>query len=176
MARVTNQKPDAAGRRVKKAGEPPLASYAEKNITPTMESFVEWIEQQTGYKPDPMSVQLSGVLRSSFQKSQFNQDRLAARKAEKERLAQEVADRKAERAQAKEERAAARAAKAAEPKVAKATTAKAPAKTSTASTKAAPKATAKAAPARATAKKAAVAPTAARRRPAKPAAGDDSDF
>lgn len=176
MARVTNQKPDAAGRRVKKSGEPPMASYAEKNITPTMQAFCEWIEEQTGYKPDPMSVQLSGVLRSTFQKSDFNQNRLAERKAEKERIAQEIADRKAARAEAKAERAAARAAKAAEPKPEKKT-----ATVSKASAKAAPAKKASAAPKAAPAKRTAApakkstVPTATRRRAAKPA-GDDADF
>lgn len=171
--KTTNAKQDAAGRRVKKAGEPPLANYADKKITPVMEDFVSYIEEQTGYKVDPLSVQLSGVLRGRFQKSDFNQSRIAERKQAIVDEAEARAQRAEERAAAKEEREAARAArveaKANAPKVEKKAAAKPVAKA------AAAKPAAKAAPAKPVAKAGAkVTPLASRRRPA--AKGVDTDF
>lgn len=148
---ASTAKTDAAGRRVKKAGEPALASYVDKRITPVITDYVEWLKAETGYEVDPMSVQLSSALRGRFQKSEGNQQRMAARAAEieQERLDREAA--RVERAQRKADREAARAEKAAAPKAEKVV--KAPA------TKAAAKAT----PAKAS-----------RRRPA--AAATDEDF
>lgn len=60
---------------------PAQAHYASKDITPVMRDFIEYIERETGYKVDPMSVQLSSLLRGSFQKSPANQKRIAAQKA-----------------------------------------------------------------------------------------------
>lgn len=53
----------------KKPTSAPLAHYAEKSITPVMAEYVAWLKQQTGYDVDPLSVQLSGVLRPAFQKA-----------------------------------------------------------------------------------------------------------
>ncbi|QEO15616.1 hypothetical protein FLP10_15150 [Agromyces intestinalis] len=77
--------------------KPELAAYAEKAITPVMRDYIAWLEKETGYKVDPVSVQLSSMLRPAFQKSPGNQNRIADA---------------AERAAA---RRSARAAKAAEP-------------------------------------------------------------
>jgi hypothetical protein len=170
--KTTNAKTDAAGRRVKTAGEGALASYAEKTITPVMQDFADFLTSQTGYKVDPMSVQLGSALRGTFQKSQFNQDRIATRAQEREAEAtaklQRAADREAARVAKEQEKAdraaskeAAAAAKAAAPKPEKA--AKAPAKA------AATKAT------KAPAKSAKVTPLASRRRPAS-SSTKQSDF
>lgn len=74
---------------------PPRAHYAEKEITLVMETFVAYIEAQTGYKADPRSVQLSGVLRGAFQKSEGNQRRLADQKAATQARAERAAARAA---------------------------------------------------------------------------------
>lgn len=172
-AKTTTAKQDVAGRRIKKAGEPKLASYADKTITPVMADFSEWIEAQTGYKVDPMSVQLGSALRGQFQKSDFNQERIARRAEERAAEEQAKLDRAAAREEARAAKEAAKAERAAAKAAAPAKTAtKAPAKTAT---KAPAKAAAKPA-AKATAKPTAKAtPLASRRRPAKPAT-DDTDF
>lgn len=169
-------KTDVAGRRVKKAGEPAKALYAEKAIPTVIAGFADWLTAQTGYEVDPRSVYLGSALRGDFQQSPENQKRLADRAAE---IEQEKADREQraiDRAAAKVEREAAKAAKAAEPKAEKAAPAKSAAKTSakTATAKAAP---AKRTPAKAAAKtdaKSTATPT--RRRPARPAKETNADF
>jgi sRNA-binding protein len=83
----------------------PRAAFAAKPISPVMRDYVAWLKAETGYDVDPMSVQLSGVLRGAFQKSPGNQKRIAAASAR-------VAAEKAARA----ERKAAQQAKAAESK------------------------------------------------------------
>lgn len=164
--KTTNAKTDAAGRRTKAAGEPALASYADKTITPVMQDFADFLTEQTGYKVDPMSVQLGSALRGTFQKSQFNQDRIAKRAEEREAeeaaKIQRAADREAARVakeQDKADKAAAREAaakeKAAAPKAAK-----------PAAKPAATKAPAKGAAAKPAAKTAKVTALASRRRPA----------
>lgn len=162
-------KTDVAGRRVAKKGEAPLARYAEKDITPVTQDYINWLEEQTGVKVDPMSVQLASVLRGPFQKSEGNQERIAAAKQRKIDEAEARATRAAERAEKKAAQEAARAAKATEPKAEKVT--------KTATAKAAP---AKAAPAarKAVAAKtpAKAAPATARRRPARAAKEADADF
>jgi hypothetical protein len=168
-------KTDTAGRRVKTKGEPALASYADKDITPVMADYVQWLEEQTGYKVDPLSVQLSGVLRGTFQKSDFRQEKIAERKEQIEAEEAARAERAAARAQAKLDREAAAKAKAAEPKTTKAPAAKAT------TTKAAPAAKAqpaKPAARRAPAAKATTAKPAAttRRRPAASKGSEDADF
>jgi hypothetical protein len=55
----------------------PRAAHAAKPITPLMAEYAAWLKAETGYEVDPMSVQLSGVLRGTFQKSADNQKRLA---------------------------------------------------------------------------------------------------
>lgn len=55
----------------------PRAAFAAKPISPLMAEYVAWLKTETGYDVDPMSVQLSGVLRGTFQKSEGNQKRIA---------------------------------------------------------------------------------------------------
>ena len=55
----------------------PRAAQAAKPITPLMADYVAWLKKETGYEVDPTSVQLSGVLRAEFQKSEGNQRRMA---------------------------------------------------------------------------------------------------
>jgi hypothetical protein len=62
---------------------PDYTVYADKDITPTMEDFHEWLEQEVGIELDLRSVALGGTLRMEFQKSQFNKDRRAQRQAER---------------------------------------------------------------------------------------------
>jgi hypothetical protein len=169
--KTTNAKVGPAGRRVATKGEPQFASYAEKTITPVMEDFAEWLTAQTGYKVDPLSVQLGSALRGTFQKSEFNQNRIATRAEEREAEAQAKLDRAAER----EEKRAAKEQARAERAEAKAS---APAKSTKAPAKGA--ATAKAKTAAASKKPAAkpsakVTPLASRRRPAS-TASKQTDF
>jgi hypothetical protein len=93
----------------------PHDAYASKPISPLMAEYVEWLKIETGYDVDPLSVQLSGVLRGTFQKSPQHQARLAAAA---ERLAAEEMNRA--------ERKAVREAKAIAPKVEKPAPAKKP--------------------------------------------------
>lgn len=168
-ATKSTAKTDAAGRRTKTAGEPPLAAFADKPVTAVTQSYVDWIKQEVGVDVDPQSVQISASLRRQFQKSDMNQARIAEaaerNEAEAEARAQRAEEREAKRA----EREAAKAAKAAEPKAEKA----APVKKAPAA-KVAAKPAAKPAAKTAAAKPAAAKP-AARRRPAatKATAGDD---
>lgn len=145
----TNAKQDAAGRRVAKKGEPALALYADKVVTPVIEDFSEWLTAQTGYEVDPMSVFLGSALRSTFQKSEQNQERIAASAQAKLDAIAAREERAEAREAARAEKEAAKAAKAAEPKA----------------PKAAPAKKAPAAAAKAPAKKAAAAPAPVRRRP-----------
>jgi hypothetical protein len=161
------------GHRSLKPGEPHFANYAEKDVPPVIQEFVDWLKKETGAKIDAKSVYLGSALRGTFQKSDENQKRIAARKKELEQERLDAEKRREERAAAKVERDAAKAARAAEPKVAK-TPAKSTAK-STSKTTAERKAPATKASAKKPAAKAAPA-TATRRRPAKAKAGDDSDF
>lgn len=48
---------------------PALAHYATKEPTPTILEFCAWIEKETGFKPDPLSVHLGSLLRGPWQKS-----------------------------------------------------------------------------------------------------------
>lgn len=169
-ASKSTAKQDVAGRRVAKKGEPQHAAYVEKTIPTRIGEFADWLETQTGYTDlDPRSVYLGSALRGAFQKSEENQERIAARAQEIKDQAEARAQAKIDRAAAKEQRAAERAEKAAAREAAKAEAA--------AEAKAAPakKAPAKAAAKKAPAKAAPAKPT--RRRPAKPAAADtDGDF
>ncbi|GGR28877.1 hypothetical protein ACFOE1_05210 [Agromyces mediolanus] len=84
--------------------KPELAAYAEKDITPVMREYIAWLEKETGYKVDPISVQLSSMLRPAFQKSPGNQKRMADAKAARVTAAQAKVERRAERgAKAKQE-------------------------------------------------------------------------
>lgn len=55
----------------------PRAAQAAKPISPLMAEYVSWLKAETGYDVDPISVQLSGVLRGAFQKDAPNQARIA---------------------------------------------------------------------------------------------------
>lgn len=178
-AAKTAPKTDVAGRRVAKKGEPAQAVYVDKNIPTRIQEFADWLTRETGYEVDPRSVYLGSALRGTFQKSDENQERIAAR-------AQEIIDQaaareqaKLDRAQAKADREAARAAKAEEREQAKAAKA-AEAKAAPAAKKAPAKAAAKAPAAKTAAAKKAPAKAAAtpsRRRPARPAAKEtNGDF
>ena len=55
---------------IKKTNTAPLAAHAAKAVTPTMTTFSDWLTEQTGYKVDPMSVQLGSALRGVWQAEQ----------------------------------------------------------------------------------------------------------
>ncbi|MEV8265643.1 hypothetical protein AB0P00_15980 [Microbacterium sp. NPDC077057] len=98
----------------------PLAHRVPAEVSDLIATYSAWLEEQTGVKIDPMSVYLGSQLRSTFQKSDGNQARIA-------KAAQERAARDAAKAERKAEREAEREA-AAKAKTAEATkTAKAPA-------------------------------------------------
>lgn len=111
-ARTTPSKPKA----------PEMAHLLEKDITPVMANYANWLKEVTGYDVDERTVQLAGTQRIVFQKSEMNRGDLASRK---EAAAQAILDREAraeERAAKREEReknAEANAAKRAEAKVAR---------------------------------------------------------
>ena len=88
-----------------KTNEAPRAALAAKPISPLMQDYVAWLKAETGYDVDPLSVQLSGVLRSAFQKSEGNQRRLAESIIAKEADTAARAERKAARAQAAQHKA-----------------------------------------------------------------------
>lgn len=94
---------DAAGRRKATKGEPRLARYADADPTELQTAFANWIEKETGYAPDIKSIQLGAVLRGTFQKSEENQARIAARKVEIEQEIADRAQRKADRKAVKTE-------------------------------------------------------------------------
>ena len=50
----------------------PLASYAEKERGERYQRFAAWVEEQTGFKPDAMSLQMAINLYPKFQKSPAN--------------------------------------------------------------------------------------------------------
>lgn len=54
----------------KKTNTAPRAALAAKEITPTMQTFAEWITATTGVKVDPRSVQLGSALRGAWQAEQ----------------------------------------------------------------------------------------------------------
>lgn len=87
----------------------PLAHRIPAEVSPVITAYAEWLTEQTGYKVDPMSVYIGSQLRSTFQKTPANQNRIA--EAAKERAAQDAA-----KAKARAEREAATAKKSAEPK------------------------------------------------------------
>jgi hypothetical protein len=161
---------DAAGRRTKTKGEAPKAALVEKDITNTMERFAEYVQTQTGYAVDVRSLQLGSVLRGEFQKSDENQQYLAARAVEIEAEQAAKVQRAEEREARRAEREAAKAAKAAEPKAA---TTKAPAAKKAVATKTAAKApAAKATPVKKAVAKPAATTATKTRRATKPAATD----
>ena len=87
-------------------------SYATKEITPTMEAFHAWLEQETGLKLDARTVALAGSLRSDFQASEFWKADSRNYKANIEANREAKAKAKVESAKAAQKRAAERVAKA----------------------------------------------------------------
>lgn len=96
----------------------PLAHRVPAEVSALINTYAAWIEEQTGYKADPMSVYLGSQLRGTFQKGEANQARIA--QAAKDRAARDAA-----KATAKAAREAAAAPKAAEAKPAPKATPKA---------------------------------------------------
>lgn len=85
-----------------------FAERAASEPTDLQKRFAEWIEKETGIKPDLKTVQLAVSLRMDFQRSDANQSSLSERKAE---AAKKEAARKAKRlAQLEKELAALKAA------------------------------------------------------------------
>lgn len=89
---------------------PRFAHYAEKEATPTMQAYAEWLTRETGYAVDVQTVVLASWLRGEFQKSEENQTRIADAASAREQAKADRAQRKAEREQAAKERAAKKAA------------------------------------------------------------------
>lgn len=94
----------------------PLAHRIPAEVTPVIAAYSAWLEEQTGYKVDPMSVYIGSQLRGTFQSSDQNQARLASRRAEIAKETEAKAARKAERTKAAQAKAAAKAAPEGEPK------------------------------------------------------------
>jgi len=167
-AAKATSKTDVAGRRAKKKGEPEFANYAEKAIPTRIQEFADWLTRETGEEVDARSVYLGSALRGAFQKSDENQERIAARAIEVEQEKEARKAKAAEREANKEQRAADRKAKAEAAAEAKKAKAAEPKKVAT------KKAAAKPA-AKKVAAKGKAAPATTRRRPAK-AAATDGDF
>lgn len=89
---------------------PRLAHYADREATPTMQAYAEWLTRETGYAVDVQSVVLASWLRGEFQKSEENQRRIADAKTRKSEEAEARAAKRAEREAAAKERAAKKAA------------------------------------------------------------------
>ena len=94
-ARKTTQTPTA----------PQFAHYAEKEATPTMQAYADWLTRETGYAVDVQSVVLASWLRGEFQKSEDNQRRMADAATAREQAKAERALRQAEREATAKERA-----------------------------------------------------------------------
>jgi len=60
-----------------------LTEYPAKPISKVNQDYVDWLEAETGYPVDPITVQLASNLRGVFQKSAGNQKRIADAAAEK---------------------------------------------------------------------------------------------
>ncbi len=93
---------------------PRFAHYAEKEATPTMQAYAEWLTRETGYAVDVQSVVLASWLRGEFQKSAENQTRWEQSKAQKAEEAEARKARAAERAAQAEQKRAERAERAKE--------------------------------------------------------------
>lgn len=87
----------------------PLARYADVEASPVIKAYCDWIEQETGRRPDAWSVYVGSQLRGTFQKTPANQKRIADE-------AKARAAREADKAKARAEREAQAAKKAAEVK------------------------------------------------------------
>ena len=59
---------------------PALAHYAAKEVTPVIAAYAAWLEEQTGYKVDPLSVQLGSALRAAWQAEVRAEKEAAAKK------------------------------------------------------------------------------------------------
>lgn len=132
---------------------PPLAHYLEKEPSAVHERNAQWIKEQIGYDADLKTIQLCISTYQQFQRSDFNkagnEEARKAREAQRAERQKAAEERKAASQAKKDELAQKRAEKAEAAKAAKkAAPAKAPAKKAPA--KAAP---AKAAPAKSTATK-----------------------
>lgn len=88
----------------------PLAHRIPAEVTPVILAYSAWLEEQTGYKVDPMSVYIGSQLRGTFQKSEGNQTRLALQAAALAEREQAKILRKLERENAAAAKAAAQAA------------------------------------------------------------------
>jgi len=96
----------------KKPTTAPRAAYADKPITPLIDSFCDWIEREVGVKLDTdarRAVYLGSALRGDFQKSPANQrrlteqaERIAAEKVAREQRKAERADKAAAKVEAAE--------------------------------------------------------------------------
>jgi len=71
----------------------PLAHRVPAEVSDLINTYATWLTTETGYTVDPMSVYLGSQLRSTFQKGEANQARLA--QAKKDRVAQDAAKAKA---------------------------------------------------------------------------------
>jgi len=60
-----------------------LSGYKDKDPTAKMVDYHEWLEQELGIKMDLRSVYVGVTLYPEFQKSDFNKERTAARRAER---------------------------------------------------------------------------------------------
>lgn len=94
----------------KTAQAPQHAAYADKPVTELMEEYAAWLTAETGYKVDPRSVYLASALRGTFQKSEYNQARIANAATAREQAKKDREQRKQEREAAAKERAAKKAA------------------------------------------------------------------
>lgn len=77
---------------------------ADRDPSPLHESMAAWLEETTGYKPDLKTVQLVASLRIKYQRSEQNQEDLAARRKaaeDKVKAREEAAIKRAEAAEAR---------------------------------------------------------------------------
>jgi hypothetical protein len=98
---TTATKKTAAKKTAKKTASrsaPPRASMIEKEPTQLHQDFADWLEAETGYKPDIKSVQLATVLRMDFQRSDRNQQSLESRRQAKIQAEQDREKRRQDRA------------------------------------------------------------------------------
>lgn len=71
-----------------------FAERAQAEPTELQKRFADWIEEQTGVKPDLKSVQLACALRMDFQHSDENQEALQAKKRKAAEDKKKAAERK----------------------------------------------------------------------------------
>lgn len=96
--------------------------YADKEPTPTMSDFADWLEEEVGLEFETeqeaaifrMGVRLGGTLRMEFQRSDFNRERRAERKSAKAAKPKAAETAKAAKKPAKAAKASADAEPAAE--------------------------------------------------------------